>query len=90
MMADHKTVLRQLRTARGQLDGIIKMVDEDRYCVDISNQVMATRAILNRVNQEIIKAHMEHCIMDACTSGSAKDRKTKITELEGLLEKLTK
>jgi DNA-binding FrmR family transcriptional regulator len=90
MMADHKTVLRQLKTIRGQMDGIIRMVEEDRYCIDISNQVLATRASLNRVNQEIIKAHMEHCIMDACTSGSVKERKTKIEELSALLEKLTK
>ena len=46
MRADSKTVLRQLKTAKGQLEGIIKMVEEDRYCIDISNQVLATRALL--------------------------------------------
>lgn len=90
MMADQKTVLRQLKTARGQLDGIIRMVEEDRYCMDISNQILATRAILNRVNREIIKAHMNHCVVNACMTGSEEERKEKIEELSDLLEKLTK
>ena len=46
MMADQKTVLRLLKTARGQMDGIIKMVEEDRYCMDISQQVTAADAML--------------------------------------------
>ena len=58
MMADQKTVLRLLKTARGQMDGIIKMVEEDRYCIDISTQVMAAEAMLNRANQEILAAHL--------------------------------
>ena len=60
MMADQKTVLRLLKTARGQMDGIIKMVEEDRYCIDISTQVMAAEAMLNRANQEILAAHLKH------------------------------
>ena len=52
MMADEKKVLRLLKTARGQMDGIIKMVEENRYCIDISQQLMATEAILNRANKE--------------------------------------
>ena len=59
-MADQKKVLRLLKTARGQMDGIIKMVEEDRYCIDISTQVMAAEAMLNRVNQEILTAHLKH------------------------------
>ena len=54
MMADEKKVLRLLKTARGQMDGIIKMVEENRYCIDISQQLMATEAILNRANKEIL------------------------------------
>ena len=59
MRADSNTVLRQLKTARGQLDGIIKMVEEDRYCVDISNQLLATKAIINKVNAIVIAGHLE-------------------------------
>ena len=55
MVADAKKISRMLKTARGQLDGILKMVEEDRYCVDISQQVMATEALLNRVNREWLR-----------------------------------
>ena len=57
MMADTKTILRLLKTARGQMDGILKMVEENRYCIDISQQLMAAEAILNRANKEILAAH---------------------------------
>ena len=51
MQADKQKVTRLLKTARGQMDGILKMVEEDRYCIDISQQLMATEAILNKVNK---------------------------------------
>ena len=54
MMADKKQVTRLLKTARGQIDGILKMVEEDRYCIDISHQIMASEAILKRANKEVI------------------------------------
>ena len=53
MQADHKKIERLLKTARGQIDGILRMVEEDRYCMDISAQVMATDAILRKVNEKI-------------------------------------
>ncbi|WP_434475040.1 metal-sensing transcriptional repressor, partial [Limnospira sp. Paracas R14] len=49
MQADKSKILRKLKTARGQMEGLLKMVEEDRYCIDISNQLMATQAILKRV-----------------------------------------
>ena len=58
MMADQKAVLRLLKTARGQIDGIIKMVEDDRYCMDISQQVTAADAMLRRANREILTAHL--------------------------------
>ena len=54
MMADKAYVTKLLKTARGQLDGILKMVDEDRYCMDISTQLMATEAMLNKVNKFLV------------------------------------
>ncbi|MFV0411977.1 MAG: metal-sensing transcriptional repressor [Oscillospiraceae bacterium] len=60
MLADKDKVTRLLKTARGQLDGLLKMVEEDRYCVDISNQLMATQAILIKVNSEIMNDHLGH------------------------------
>lgn len=87
MMADEKKISRMLKTARGQLDGILKMVEEDRYCVDISQQVMATEALLNRVNREILAAHLRGCVQRAVT---AEDREEKIEELVATLDKILK
>ena len=90
MRADSKTVLRQLKTARGQLEGIIKMVEENRYCVDISNQVLATRALLERTNRIILEGHIEGCILDAAATGSDEERKEKIFELSNMIKKMMK
>ena len=85
MMADQKTVLRLLKTARGQIDGIIKMVEEDRYCMDISQQVTAADALLRRANREILTAHLKHCVEQA---ESDKERSDKIDELVNALGKI--
>lgn len=85
MMADQKSVLRLLKTARGQIDGIIKMVEEDRYCMDISQQVTAADAMLRRVNREILTAHLKHCVEHAKDD---RERSDKIDELVGALDKI--
>ena len=87
MVADKTKVLRLLKTARGQLDAVIKMVEDDRYCVDISHQLMATEAMLNKVNKEILTAHLKHCVNDAATED---DRNEKVDELIGLMSKIMK
>ena len=87
MMADAKTVTRLLKTARGQLDGILKMVEEDRYCIDISQQIMATEAILNRANKEILAAHLKHCAQEA---SSDEERAAKIDEFAQTLGRILK
>ena len=87
MMADRNTVLRLLKTARGQLDGILKMVEENRYCLDISHQLMATEAVLNRANKEILSAHLKHCVNEAKTP---EEREEKIDELITALGKILK
>ncbi|MDD5937568.1 MAG: metal-sensing transcriptional repressor [Clostridiales bacterium] len=87
MMADKQKVSRMLKTARGQLDGILKMVEEDRYCIDISQQVMATEALLNRVNREILSAHLRGCVQQAAT---AEDREKRVEELVATLDKILK
>jgi len=85
MMADQKTVLRLLKTARGQIDGIIRMVEEDRYCMDISQQVTAADAMLRRVNKEILTAHLKHCVENAKDD---RERADKIDELVAALGKI--
>ena len=85
MKADHDQVRLLLKTARGQIDGILKMVDEDRYCMDVSNQLMATQSILKKANRTVLKAHMDHCVREAALSG---DPDAKLEELARLLDKL--
>ena len=87
MMADKDRVTKLLKTARGQLDGILKMVEEDRYCMDISTQLMATEAMLNKVNKEILTAHLKHCVSTAQTQ---EERDQKVDEMVNMLGKLMK
>ena len=85
MKADKAKIEKLLKTARGQLDGILRMLDQDRYCIDVSNQIMATQAILTKVNREILIAHMNSCIMNETDESNRTER---IDELTHVLEKL--
>ena len=87
MQADKQKVTRLLKTARGQMDGILKMVEEDLYCIDISQQLMATEAILNKVNKEILTAHLKNCVSHA---ESQEEKEEKIDELVSMLGKILK
>ena len=87
MQAENDKIMRLLKTARGQMDGIIRMVEEDRYCIDISQQLMATGAILNKVNKEILAAHLKHCVAHA---ESQEERDQKIDELISTLGRIIK
>ena len=85
MKADHAQVTRLLKTARGQIDGILKMVEEDRYCLEVSSQIMAAQSILKKANRMVLKAHMNSCVKEAVESG---DPEKKLEELAALLDKL--
>ncbi len=87
MQADQKQITRLLKTAVGQLNGILKMVEEDRYCIDISNQLMAAQSILSKANAEILKAHMQCCVRSAVEAGDAEE---KLEEIEAVLDKLAR
>lgn len=86
-MADPVAVTRLLKTARGQLDGLLQMVEDDRYCIDISNQLMATMAILKKVNAQILDEHLQHCMTEALTAGDAAE---KVDEIMMVIRKLSK
>lgn len=85
MKADKNEITALIKTARGQLDGILKMIEDDRYCIDISNQLSAAQAIINKANKAILSAHMQCCVTEAVESGNAQD---KIDELVNLINKL--
>ena len=85
MKADKAHITHSIKIARGPLDGILRMIEEDRYCVDISNQLLATQALLKRVNQEILRAHIRGCIRDGLHTD---EPNPKLEEALQLLEKL--
>ena len=84
MKADHTEVKKYLNMARGQIEGIIKMVDDDRYCIDISHQLLASIAILKKVNQKVLKAHLESCVSKTLTPDASK----KIEEIIDIMDRL--
>jgi len=83
MTKDHNLVKKYLTIAKGQLEGIIKMVEEDRYCLDISDQLMATRALLKKTNNLILKNHIDNCVRNAIKNGD----EAKVDEVIKALEK---
>ncbi len=90
MIADQGKIMRMLKTARGQLDGLIKMVEDDRYCIDISNQLMATQAILRNINREVLHAHLNCCVEEAFEKGNRDEARQKIKEIMEVMDKLAK
>lgn len=88
MNKDRKMALTQLKTARGQLDGIIKMIETGRYCIDISNQILASQALLRKAQKHILVQHMQHCVLDAMNSDDPDLKIEKTNEIAVLMEKL--
>jgi CsoR family transcriptional regulator, copper-sensing transcriptional repressor len=87
MKADKDKIGRLLRTARGQIDGILKMIEEDRYCIDISNQIIATEAILHKANREVLQVHIDMCVKEAIETDNTEE---KLQEIRSIIDKLTK
>ncbi len=78
-------ILNRLSRIEGQVRGIGRMVEEDRYCVDVLTQLQAVRAALTRVENEVLKDHLDHCVMQAMTGDDMAERKAKAGELIELL-----
>ena len=78
-------VLNRLNRIEGQVRGIARMVEEDRYCVEVLTQLQAVRAALLRVESEVLKDHLDHCVMGAMTGDDLADRTAKASELIELL-----
>ncbi|MDD3231203.1 MAG: metal-sensing transcriptional repressor [Oscillospiraceae bacterium] len=85
MNEEKRKALQALKTARGQIDGIINMIEEDRYCIDISNQIFASSAMLKRANLLILQQHMHHCVLEAVEHDKAEE---KIEEIIKILSKV--
>ena len=85
MNEEQKKALQALKTSKGQVEGIIKMLEEGRYCVDISNQIIAAQALLKKANMLILKQHIHHCVKDAVKHDNGEE---KIDEIIDILEKI--
>jgi DNA-binding FrmR family transcriptional regulator len=70
-----------LKTARGQIDSIINMIDEGRYCVDISNQIMAVISLLKKSNLLVLEQHLNHCVREAFNKGSSEEKTKEIINI---------
>jgi DNA-binding FrmR family transcriptional regulator len=78
---DRDRARKRIRRIAGQVAGIERMIDQDRYCVDILMQVAAVRSALDSVGKLLLSSHVETCVADAFASGRPKDRKEKVAEL---------
>ncbi|NMA86596.1 MAG: metal-sensing transcriptional repressor [Tissierellia bacterium] len=79
----------KLKTVRGQIDGIIKMIDEDRYCVDISTQILSAIGLLKKANIDVLNSHIRSCVKDAILEGE-EEGEEKIEEIINIIDKYIK
>lgn len=84
---DKPKLLNRLNRIEGQVRGIARMVEDDRYCIDILTQLQAAKAALTRVESELLKTHLGHCIESAIVSGDKAAQREKAAELIQLLER---
>ncbi len=77
--------LRRLSRIEGQVRGVARMVERDRYCIDVITQIAAVRAALRRVEEEILQDHVGHCVAHAIASGNAREQRRKVNELIDVL-----
>ena len=86
MQRDTKlSVLKRLSRVGGQVSGIARMVEDDRYCIDVVTQIAAARAALRRAEEEVLRDHVAHCVEHAIASGDKKDQRQKIAEIMDVL-----
>lgn len=71
----------RLARIEGQVRGIARMLEEDRYCIDVVTQIQAVKAALRRVEEEMLRDHVSHCVEEAIRSGDAKQQRQKVAEL---------
>ena len=79
------TSLKRLKRIEGQVRGVARMVEQDRYCIDVVTQIGAVRAALRKVEEEVLRDHVGHCVEGAIASGNRRDQRRKIAELMDVL-----
>lgn len=85
MNKEQKNAVLTLKTAKGQIDATINMLEEGRYCVDVSNQIIAAQGLLKKANLLILRQHMHHCVKEAFEHNKGDE---KINEVMDILSKI--
>lgn len=85
--AEHRKEINRLRRIEGQVRGIQRMVEDDRYCIDILTQLRSVQRALQRVNDAILERHLRHCVLEAAGSGDAAARDALVGEILEALER---
>ncbi len=81
------SVMKRLKRIEGQVRGLARMVEDDRYCIDIVTQLSAVRAALRRVEEEILADHVAHCVEHAIASGNKAEQRRKVAELTSVMSR---
>lgn len=87
MKPRHKDCLSRLSRIEGQVRGVARMIEGERYCIDVLTQIRAIKAALNKVESEVLKDHADHCVVDAIKSGDETEQKKKFNELVELFDR---
>jgi DNA-binding FrmR family transcriptional regulator len=85
-----KQVAVRLKRIEGQVGGLLRMVEDDRYCVDILIQINAVRSALHKVEEQILRDHVSHCVAGAFTSGDPIEQRHKVEELVETIGRMTR
>ncbi len=88
--ATRQKITQRLKRIQGQVGGLLRMVDDNRYCIDMLTQIGAVRAALHKVEEEILRDHLDHCVADAFSSGNVTEQRHKVEELVQTLGRMTR
>jgi len=83
-------VLKRLKRIEGQVGGLLRMVEGDRYCVEVLTRINAVRAALHRVEEEMLRDHVSHCVVDAFATGDVIEQRQKVEELITTIGRMTR
>jgi CsoR family transcriptional regulator, copper-sensing transcriptional repressor len=88
--ATKQAVAARLKRIEGQVRGVLRMVEEDRYCVDVLTQIDAVRAALHKVEEQVLHDHVSHCVASAFASGDRAEQQHKVEELVATIGRMTR
>ena len=88
MLDNRRSIVKRLNRIEGQVKGLVRMLEEDRYCIDILHQIQATKAALTKAETELLRAHASDCVDEALRRGTVQEKRKKIVELVDLFERV--